>query len=426
MVTLQTYTLPYGQTQLDIALPDSFQVDLILPKTLNAPDDAGQAIQEALANPIGGLAPTDFPRDATIGIAVNDKTRPVARPNPVPALLTALEEWGFDLDRVQIFISSGTHTSMTEEELWGILPDEVLAKARVIVHDCDSSPLVSLGKTHYGTPIQVNQDYYECDLKFVIGNIEPHHFMGFSGGVKTAAIGLAGRETINANHAMLIRPNTHSGCYSLNPMRQDIEEIGRKIGIQFCLGMLLNEHKEILRVYLGNPKMVMRKVIPDVRAMFAATLPAPYDLVIASPGGAPKDINLYQAQKGLTHAARIAKDNAWVLLLAACPEGAGSQGYEAFITQAGSHQAVMDQFQSGFFEVGPHKAYQIARDALRTRIILVSDIPPQSVREWMLTPSQPDKLESLLAWLTEQLPTNARVAVLPAATRTMTETLNDC
>jgi nickel-dependent lactate racemase len=295
----------------------------------------------------------------------------------------------------------------------------------VVVHDCDASPLVTLGKTDYGTPIQVNRAYYECDLKFVTGNIEPHHFMGFSGGVKTAAIGLASRQTINANHAMLIHPNAHSGRYSINPMRQDIEQIGRKMGIQFCLGTVLNEHKEILRVYFGDPKMVMQKAIPDVRAMFAAVIPEPYDLVIASPGGAPKDINLYQAQKGLTHAARIAKDDAWVLLLAACPEGSGSQGYEAFITQSGSHQSVMDRFQSGFFEVGPHKTYLIARDALRTRIILVSEIPPQSVSQWRLTPSQPDKLESLLGWLADQLPTDARVAVLPAATRTMTEIHND-
>ncbi|MDY6872417.1 MAG: nickel-dependent lactate racemase [Chloroflexota bacterium] len=421
---MQTYTLPYGQTQLDIALPDTFQVDLIMPKALETPDDVNQIIQTALSNPIGSLAPMDFPRDATVGIAINDKTRPVAKPNPLLTLVTALAEWGFDPTRMRVFIGSGTHMPMSEEELHNLLPDKVIGNVDVILHDCDSSPLMSLGKTDYGTPIKVNQAYVECDLKFVIGNIEPHHFMGFSGGVKTAAIGLAGRETINANHAMLTQPNTLAGRYSINPMRQDIEEIGRKMGIQFCLGTVLNENKEILRAYFGNPKMVMQKAIPDVRAMFATTLPAPYDLVIASPGGAPKDINLYQAQKGLTNAARIARDDAWVLLLAACPEGSGSQGYESFITQTGSHQAVVDKFKSGFFEVGPHKAFQIARDALRTRMILVSDIPPQSVTRWQLTPSQPDKLESLLNWLTEQLPTDARVAVLPAATRTMTEILN--
>ena len=107
--------------------------------------------------------------------------------------------------------------------------------------------------------------------------------------------------------------------------------------------------------------------------------------------------------------------------MAGCEEGSGSPSYETFITQVASHQEVIDQFNNGFFKVGPHKAYQIAKDALRVTVILVSEIPPETVREWKLTPSQPDKLDALLEWLATQLPDNARVAILPAATRTMTE-----
>ena len=36
-----------------------------------------------------------------------------------------------------------------------------------------------------------------------------------------------------------------------------------------------------------------------MRAIFQIAVPAPLDLVIISPGGHPKDINLYQAQKAL-------------------------------------------------------------------------------------------------------------------------------
>ena len=40
-----------------------------------------------------------------------------------------------------------------------------------------------------------NRAYAEADVKIVVGTIEPHQFAGFSGGVKTAAIGLAGKRT---------------------------------------------------------------------------------------------------------------------------------------------------------------------------------------------------------------------------------------
>jgi lactate racemase len=62
--------------------------------------------------------------------------------------------------------------------------------------------------------------------------------MGFSGGVKSAAIGLAARDTINANHAMLVDPRTKAGLYEENPMRMDIEEIGEMMGVHFALNTI--------------------------------------------------------------------------------------------------------------------------------------------------------------------------------------------
>jgi len=418
---LKEFFLPYNHSQLSIQLPDSFQVDYLLPEPLDVSPDADTIFTEAFSHPVGKALPLKAAPNLKVGIAINDKTRPVSHPHPVTFLLAYLNSLGFIPEQIALFIGSGTHKPMTADELGLILDEETIAKYTIFAHDCDLSPMEQLGTTYYGTPISVNQDYFDCDLKFTVGNIEPHHFMGFSGGVKTASIGLASRETININHAMLTRDLTRSGLYSVNPMRQDIEEIGRKMGITYALGTILNEDKQILRAFFGEPKAVMQAAIPTIRQMFTIPVTAPYDLVIASPGGYPKDINLYQAQKGLTHAARITRDNGTVILLAGCEEGSGSSSYETYITQVASHQEVIDQFKAGFFKVGPHKAYQIAKDAQRVTVILVSEIPPETVLEWKLTPSQPDKLNALLEWLTTQLPADARVAILPAATRTMTE-----
>jgi nickel-dependent lactate racemase len=418
---MQKFVLPYNHTQLTVHLPDTYQVDVLLPQPQETPAAPESLFAEAFSAPVGRVTPIEITPETRIGIAINDKTRPVSTPHPVTFLLAHLESLGATPEQITIYLGSGTHQPMTAEELDLILPPETLAKYAVFAHDCDQSPMLDLGKTAYDTPIIVNKDYVNCDLKFAVGNIEPHHFMGYSGGIKTAAIGLASRETINTNHAMLTQDLAKSGIYSVNPMRQDIEEIGRKMGVHYALGTVLNEDKQVLRAVFGEPKAVMQTAIPFIRQMFTVPVSEPYDLVLASPGGYPKDINLYQAQKGLTHAARITRDNGLVLLLAGCEEGSGSAGYEEYITSTASHEEVVDQFKQGFFKVGPHKAYQIARDALRVSIILVSEIPPESVRAWKLTPSQPDKLEALLEWLATQLPINAKVAVLPAATRTMAE-----
>ncbi len=47
--------------------------------------------------------------------------------------------------------------------------------------------------------------------------------MCFSGGVKTALMGPAGRDTINQNHALMPDPRSDVPRYHNNPARQDVK-----------------------------------------------------------------------------------------------------------------------------------------------------------------------------------------------------------
>ena len=96
-----------------------------------------------------------------------------------------------------------------------------------------------------------------ADFKIVVGNIEPHQFAGFSGGVKSAAIGLSALETINRNHSLMTHPNSQLGEYETNPARQDIEEIGQKIGVHLALNAVLNQDKQIVHALAGDPYLVV-------------------------------------------------------------------------------------------------------------------------------------------------------------------------
>jgi nickel-dependent lactate racemase len=50
----------------------------------------------------------------------------------------------------------------------------------------------------------------------VVGAIEPHQFVGFSSGVKSAAIGLGGYATAVHNHSMMTHPLAETGRYDDN------------------------------------------------------------------------------------------------------------------------------------------------------------------------------------------------------------------
>jgi nickel-dependent lactate racemase len=106
-----------------------------------------------------------------------------------------------------------------------------------------------------------------------------------------------------------------------------------------------------------------------------------------------------------------------IILAAACPEGSGSATYEQWMKGKTSFQEVMASFQQEGFRVGPHKAFQIARDAASVRLLWLSEMPDAFVRQMLLTPV--GSLEAALARAFAGLPVEARIGIMPLANATI-------
>jgi len=415
---MTSYTVPYGQKQLTFDLPDNRDVTVLAPAEVPAAADPPAMVNRALDNPAGGVSLADFAGARTAAIAINDKTRPVPHAHLLPPLLARLEALGLPPQAITLMIATGTHPVMPPAEYGQVVPPHILARYPVICHNAyDEAGLRYIGQTERGTPVWINRHFAEADLRLVVGNIEPHQFMGFSGGVKSAVIGLGGAETVNRNHALMTDPGSQLGRFAGNPARQDVEEMGRLIGIHFALNAILNDHKQLVEAIAGEPDAALQTGIPRVLALNSVPVAAPFDLMIVSPGGHPKDINVYQAQKALAHAALVTKPGGTVILAAACPEGSGSSKYEQWVLNRTSLQDVFDRFAAEGFRIGPHKAYLLARDAARVRVLLVSDMPDDFVRRLLLTPVS--SLPEAIATALTDLPVKARIGIMPLANATI-------
>jgi nickel-dependent lactate racemase len=379
--------IPFGHSALTAVLPDHLVVDLLEAPDVPAAADPLRVVEAALDDLTGNVSWSRFVGAKSVGIAINDKTRPVPHGELLPPLLARLAGLGIPDDAITLYIAVGTHAPMKPDEYPAILPPTIRDRYTVCSHNSeDDSRLVYLGDTSGGTRVWSNSDYLQSDLKIVVGNIEPHQFVGFSGGVKTAAIGLSGFETINQNHALMTHPDSLIGEYQTNPARQDVEEIGQLIGVDLALNAILNHRRQIVVALAGDPYRVMKVGIPFSRQVCQIAAPDFYGLMIASPGGYPKDINVYQAQKGFAHSALVTRPGGTIILAAACPEGPGSQHYEDWMVGKRSYGEIIRKFNTDGFRVGPHKAYLIARDASKINLRFYSEMDAGISGDLLLNP----------------------------------------
>ena len=412
------YKIPYGNSQKEFNLPEGYRVDLIFPENILAHKNIGSFVKKALKHPIDNINKKLFINSKRVGIAINDPTRPVPHSILLPPLIKFLEDRGINKEDIFFFIATGTHKPVSKDELSRILPASIIKQYQIESHDCDNTEnLKYLGTTSRNTPVFINKKFYELDLKILVGNIEPHHYMGFSGGVKTAAIGLAGRETINKNHSLLLDPLSFIGNYETNPTRQDVEEIGDMLDITAALNVVMNFEKKIVDVFWGTPRSVMNAGIPVSRQVCQKKIQKKYDLVIASPGGYPKDINLYQAQKAITHVNLISKEKGTIILVAECREGFGSKLFEEYLSNFTSFTEIIKHFNKIEFEIGPHKAYQLALQGIKNRLILVSSIDSSKIKRTLL--EHVGSIDGAIKLLEEKSKPDRSVALVPFATNTV-------
>lgn len=319
----------------------------------------------------------------SIGIAVPDLTRPGAWIKPFKSILSKLK--GKEL---KVFIGSGLHEPPTFEEIKDfLLKEKIEIDFDLLIHDARNKDMLSyLGKTMRGTPIWINSEYLKCDYKIAIGVVEPHQFAGFSGGAKSVAIGLSGEETISFNHSMMRDPLAVAGVIYGNPVREDIEEIGTKVGIEKLVNIVTDSNGEIVNIFCGSNPESHRKASEWIIKNSGYKVSNVYDVVITSPGGLPRDIDLYQAQKALIPAEFFCKEGGEIILVAECSRGFADEGYLEVLQRAASPEEIINTFDFKHFKVGPHKAFLLAKTLSKFKVKIFSKLNDKELKEIFFEP----------------------------------------
>lgn len=392
------YILKYGKGKIALSLPENANVTVVDPRHAQPLEDPLGEFSRALNSPLSCLRFEDMTPPGSIAIAVPDETRPFPTKLLLPPLLEKIFRTYPDLphERVSIVVGGGLHPRPDGAQLARILPED-LRGCRVVSHDALTSPMRHMGVTSRGTPVEINAAYADADLKIVMGMVDIHQFVGCTGGAKGVVVGCASANMITHSHSMMTRDEAYAGNIATNPVRLDMNEAGEIAGVRVAVNVVLTSDKKIAALFVGSPVAVLEKAALMTKSLYGQRLEKPFDIVIASCGGYPKDICLYQAQKALDACRHCVSPHGKILLLAQCAQGIGDERYEKYVERFHSQEELMENFRHSEFVMGAHKAFLFARAALNHEVILHTDLSESDLARCLLRKG--DAQTAIDAWL---------------------------
>jgi len=349
------------------------------------------AIKHALQNPLGTKRLREIVAQkeaAKIVIVIDDHTRDAPTEKMLDALTEEIREGGKG-GRVTLLVACGTHSAPAEEDLKRILGKHFsrFGENGVKVHDCDAGgeELVQVGTTSRGTPVRLNRTYLEADLKILTGDLTLHYYAGFGGGRKSILPGIAARETINANHALLTDERDRARTANLedNPVHLDMTEAASFAPPDFVLNAVADASGNLVGAYAGEMNAVFLKGAEVAKKLFCFELVPNelFDVLVVSAGGFPKDRNLYQATKAVENCYRAVAPGGRLILVAECREGVGDAYFEEWMNEHGTYEAAAAAVRTNFV-LGGHKAFYIRKAMKRVRLSVVSELDAALLNAW--------------------------------------------
>ena len=349
----------FGQHGLDLTLPDGPRYEVIESRSAAALLDVAAALDRALDHPIGSRPLSALAAGKkTAAISVCDITRPAPNWLTLPPLLQRLHAAGIPVEGVTLLIATGLHRAATPSEIKAILGPDIAARYRVVNHDAKALAQHRwLGKTGKGIPVYIDERFMAAELHITLGFIEQHLMLGFSGGRKLVAPGLAAQETIKVIHSPLFmrEPMAIEGSIRDNPLHAQLLEIARMARHDFMLDVTLTQGREVSGIFAGDPVAAHAAGVQFLRTTSLERLSGLADAVITSAAGHPLDLTFYQTIKGLTAAQHVVKPGGRILILGECAEGVGSpefaekvagfSDYDRFLEEIGNAPVQVDQWQ---------------------------------------------------------------------------------
>jgi len=397
------FTFGYGDGNLPLTIRggEITVLDAVTPPPLGDLKKAFRAAVEENAVGGGTLKGAVGPGDE-VTVVISDLTRAWMHQERVcPLLLDYLHDViGVPDGNIIFLVALGTHREQTEEELRRLTTDAVYDRVKVLNHRIDG-PLRLAGVTSFGTEVRLSPLVFGRKVILMGGTV--HHLLaGYGGGRKSLVPGVAGRETIRQNHIHALHPDQPRssdsvGCGMLtgNPVNEDMLEAQAMVAPAFGINLVVDGNGALIALPSGDPEAAWRESCRLVDRYNGVPIEQKADVVVATCGGFPKDINLYQSSKTMINAYQAIREGGTLVFLSECREGGGPAAF--FDWSRAQKEGTLDRELRARFTIAGYIFYVCCEIAAHTDLHMLTSIPPETLRPMRITGhGSPEELQTLL------------------------------
>ena len=279
--------------------------------------DPVQEVKRALDHPIGSPKIEDLARPGMdVVLLFDDLQRPTPAHLALTEILDRLNRAGVKDERITGICALGTHPTPTMEQLKMKVGEAAFSRlqGRLFPHNPHASDNVIIGKTHRGTLVEINPRVAFADLIIGVGECMPHPVAGFGGGCKIVMPGVCSYRSVADHHFTWMRHrNSRVNILEGNSFYEEIEDAGRLSRLSFKLDFIINEKKQVIRAFAGNPVAEHREASKFAASLYLIPLSKLADVTITS--AFPMEVGV-QATKALTMAGFCTRSGGTIIWVA--------------------------------------------------------------------------------------------------------------
>lgn len=326
----------------------------------------------------------------TVLFVVPDATRQAGAGQILNLLARRLIANGTEPFGMAVIFATGIHRPVTENEKRDILTPFIVQRIKTLDHNPrDLMQIANVGTLANGTPVELNRALLDFDHVVLIGGVTFHYFAGFTGGRKLVCPGLASTRTTSATHKLAFdckrkdrREGVGTAMLDGNAVHEAFVEAASKVKVAFSVNTIVNDAGEITDIYCGDPIAAHRAACDAYALKHTIQIAEKRELVIASCGGDPFDINMIQAHKTLEAASHACSDGGTIILLAECRDGLGRDDFLNWFDAEDSRELAHRLCER--YQVNGQTAWSLLRKTERFDVKIVTGLDKDAAKKMRL------------------------------------------